>query len=99
MPKICIDPGHGGIDSGAVGPGGTREADVALAVALMAAPLIEAAGIEVVMTRTAATVPWPQASTYNDLHGRTEIANKAKTDVFLSIHCDSNSDSSANGTT
>ena len=99
MPKICIDPGHGGIDPGAVGPSGLKECDVVLAVALIVAPLIEAAGIEVVMTRTAATVPWSQASTYNDLHGRTEMANAAKVDVFLSIHCDSNSDSSAHGTT
>ena len=99
MKSICIDPGHGGIDPGAVGPTGVKEADITLAIGLLVAPYLEASGLQVTMTRTAATVPWSQSSAYNDLHGRTEIANVAKADVFLSVHCDSFSDSSAHGTT
>ena len=48
---IVLDPGHGGIETGAVGPGGTREADVNLQVARRARDLLEAAGYTVMMTR------------------------------------------------
>ena len=79
-PIICIDPGHGGKDSGAVGPGGLREADVVLSVALMlAARLMPIA--EVVLTR--------KSNVYLTLSERAEISNAAGPELFLSLHCNS----------
>jgi N-acetylmuramoyl-L-alanine amidase len=95
--SICLDPGHGGNDSGAVGPTGLREADVTLAVGLLVAADLQAAGIDVVMTRRTAAVPWSQATTDEDLQARCTIAIKAKTDMFLSIHCNSFTDPTAHG--
>ena len=79
-PIICIDPGHGGKDPGAVGPGGLKEADVVLSVALMlAARLLPIA--EVVLTR--------KSNVYLTLSERAEISNKAGAELFLSLHCNS----------
>lgn len=99
MSKSISDPGHGGIDPGTIGPGGTREADVVLPVVLQAASYLKASGIEALLTRSSASVPWKQVSgqPYYDLHGRTEIANNAKADIFLSVHCNA-ATPSAHGT-
>lgn len=51
-PVIMLDPGHGGIDPGAIGPGGVKEKDVAFAVALAAQSQLKAKGYIVHMTRT-----------------------------------------------
>lgn len=79
MGKIVIDPGHGGRDTGTIGPNGLMEKDVALDVAKRLAKLIEERlGAQVVLTRTEdVTVP---------LEARTELANQEKADLFLSIH-------------
>ncbi len=76
---VVIDPGHGGVDPGSIGPRGTREKDVALAVALeLARALEQNPRIQVILTRT--------ADTLIALADRPRIANEAGGDFFLSVH-------------
>lgn len=76
---IVIDPGHGGRDTGAIGPNGLREKDVVLDIGLKLRNLIqERLGVRVVMTRT--------EDVFVPLEERTAIANRAKADFFISIH-------------
>lgn len=75
--KVCLDCGHGGSDPGAVKGSRTEKADV-LRLGLKVRDLLTAAGINVVLTRTA-----NESVSIND---RCKIANAAKCDYFLSIH-------------
>ena len=75
--KVCLDCGHGGKDPGAVNGTRTEKADV-LRLGLKVRDLLTAAGINVVLTRTA-----DESVSIND---RCKIANAAKCDYFLSIH-------------
>jgi N-acetylmuramoyl-L-alanine amidase len=76
---IVIDPGHGGKEVGAVGPGGLLEKDITLAVARkLAASLASKTGARVVMTR--------EDDSIVSLDQRTAIANQYKADLFLSVH-------------
>ena len=75
---IVIDPGHGGPDPGAVGINGLRETDVVLDVSLQLAQLLQAKGINVLMTRT--------SEVDVDLPPRVALANNSRADLFLSIH-------------
>ena len=75
---IVIDPGHGGPDPGAVGLNGLRETDVVLDVSLQLAQLLQAKGINVLMTRT--------SEVDVDLPPRVALANNSRADLFLSIH-------------
>ncbi|WP_034869588.1 cell wall-binding repeat-containing protein [Clostridium lundense] len=93
--KVCIDPGHGGYDSGAVGPNGVLEKNVNLAIALKTGKILKANGIEIVYTRTNDNVPWP-ANVLQDLQMRCDIANNANVDYFVCIHANS-AGTSANG--
>ncbi len=77
--RVVVDAGHGGHDTGAIGPGGTREKDVSLAIAKKLAARLEEAGLEVVLTR--------DDDTYVKLEDRTRIANRQKGDLFISVHC------------
>lgn len=77
--RVIIDAGHGGHDTGAIGPTGVREKDVALAVVLKLKDKLEALGLEVVLTR--------DDDTFIALDQRTRIANKEHGDLFISIHC------------
>jgi N-acetylmuramoyl-L-alanine amidase len=77
--RIVVDPGHGGHDTGAIGAGGTREKDVALAISLKLVAKLEALGLEVVLTR-------PDDS-YVKLEDRATIANQQRGDLFISVHC------------
>ena len=77
--RVVLDPGHGGKDTGAVGPAGTREKDVTLDVAHRVAPVLSAAGIQVVLTR--------DDDRFVSLEERTARANAFGADLFLSIHC------------
>jgi len=77
--KVVIDPGHGGKDTGAIGPHGVREKDVALAIARKVAARVRALGLAVVLTR--------DDDSFVSLDDRTRIANEAKADLFVSIHC------------
>lgn len=83
--KVCIDPGHGGYDSGAVGPGGTKEKDIALKVSLKVGAILTKNGIDVIYTRTSDKCPWP-AEKSAELKMRCEISDKAKANYFVSIH-------------
>lgn len=76
---VVLDPGHGGYDTGAVGPSGLQEKDVVLDLALRLRRLLqERLGVRVIMTRAEDVfVPLPE---------RTAIANQAKADFFLSLH-------------
>lgn len=76
---IVIDPGHGGDQAGARGPGGTLEKDITLAVARRLKASLEARlGVRVVLTRDGdQTVP---------LDDRTSLANNNKADLFVSLH-------------
>jgi N-acetylmuramoyl-L-alanine amidase len=88
--RIVIDPGHGGHDSGTLGPGGIQEKDVVLDVALRVGKLLhQRLGAEIVYTR--------DDDTFIPLETRTAIANKAQADLFLSIHGNSSPEPSARG--
>ncbi|MGH9860882.1 MAG: N-acetylmuramoyl-L-alanine amidase, partial [Candidatus Acidiferrales bacterium] len=89
--RIVIDAGHGGHDTGTIGPTGMMEKDVSLDVALRLGKLIEARipGAEVVYTRT--------DDTFIPLESRAPIANQAKADMFISIHANSSRDRNARG--
>jgi N-acetylmuramoyl-L-alanine amidase len=88
--RVCIDPGHGGSDPGAVGPNGLKEAHVNLAVALKVAEKLRKAGVEVKLTRT--------SDVFIDLQPRCDIANSFGADYFVSIHCNSAGTPEAKGT-
>ncbi len=79
---VCIDAGHGGEDTGARGPGGLYEKNVTLAVARRLADSLNAIpGVHAMLTR--------DADFFIPLHDRYKIAEKAKADLFVSIHCNS----------
>jgi len=89
--KIVIDPGHGGRDTGTVGPNGLEEKDLVLDVSLRLGKLLASRlGAEVAFTRTDdAFVP---------LEDRTAIANREGADLFVSVHANSSRDPDARGT-
>lgn len=96
---IVIDPGHGGSDSGAVGPNQTQEKTITLAVAQKVQTLLEKAGAQVLMTRVDDTdVYGPNASAVNELRARTQVANDNNADLFVSIHINAFSNPTASGT-
>ena len=76
-----LDPGHGGKDSGAVGPTGLKEKDVVLSVCQIAKGMLIAAGVEVFLTRT--------GDTFVELPERAAMANALGADRYLSVHCNS----------
>lgn len=90
---IVLDAGHGGKDPGNLGTGRykDREKDIALEVTKKVGRLIEEQlkDVKVVYTRT--------GDSFVELQGRTAIANRAKADLFISIHCDAFTDPSAHG--
>lgn len=100
--KITIDPGHGGNDSGAIGPTGVMEKSVTLRVAQELKRLLIAEGATVYMTRTTDTEVSPKgagASDIEELQARCDIPNKNGSDIFISIHMDSFTSGAAKGTT
>lgn len=77
--RVALDAGHGGIDPGSDGPTGLVEKELALDITLRLGKLLEErGGIEVLYTR--------KDDSFVDLHERAPFANKAKADLFLSIH-------------
>lgn len=91
---ICVDPGHGGKDPGAVGPNGLRESDVTLDVSRRLVSLLKTQGHSVVLTHNGdKTWSSPNAS----LAYRVNVANKARADLFVSIHCNAALSPSAHG--
>lgn len=100
--KIVIDPGHGGEDSGAIGPSGVTEKSITLQIAKEVERMLKEAGAKVIMTRTTDTEVSPkhrQATDVDELQARCDVANKAKADIFISIHMDSFTSREASGTT
>ena len=88
--KIVIDPGHGGHDTGTIGPGGLEEKDLVLDVGRRLGKLLETRlGAEVVYTR--------KDDTFIPLETRTAVANQARADLFVSIHANSSRDPGARG--
>jgi len=87
--RIVIDPGHGGIDTGTIGRGKTMEKDITLAVAMkLRERLIKLGVADIRMTRT--------DDHAISLQERIDYANKAKADMFVSIHVNSLPGSRAN---
>jgi len=89
--RIVIDAGHGGHDTGTIGPTGLMEKDLCLDVALRLGKIIEQRlpGADVVYTRS--------DDSFVPLEERTNIANQAKADLFISIHANSSRDHAARG--
>jgi N-acetylmuramoyl-L-alanine amidase len=89
--RIVIDAGHGGHDTGTIGPTGLMEKDLALDLALRLGKLIETRlpAAEVIYTRS--------EDTFVPLEQRTAIANNSKADLFLSIHANSSTDPQIGG--
>jgi N-acetylmuramoyl-L-alanine amidase len=88
--KIVIDPGHGGYDTGTIGPNGLLEKDLVLDVSKRLGKLLEARlGAEVVFTR--------RDDTFIPLETRTVIANQEQADLFVSVHANSSHDPDARG--
>jgi N-acetylmuramoyl-L-alanine amidase len=82
---IAIDPGHGGEDPGAVGPGGTREKDVVLQVAHRLRERINAGAVNGNPMRAYLT---RDADFFVPLHIRVQKARRVQADLFVSIHAD-----------
>jgi N-acetylmuramoyl-L-alanine amidase len=89
--RIVIDPGHGGHDTGTIGPTGLMEKDLCLDVALRLGKIIRQRlpGAEVVYTRS--------DDTFISLEERTRVANESRADLFISIHANSSHDHAARG--
>lgn len=97
---ICLDPGHGGSDPGAIGPTGTQEKDNTLAISLLLRDKLEKNGAIVVMTRDSDTdVKAPDSSAQEELGARVNIANHHGADIFISIHNDAFTNPQASGST
>ncbi len=78
---VALDPGHGGEDSGAVGPGGTREKDVVLQIAHRLRDRInQQANMRAYLTR--------DTDFFVPLHVRVQKARRVQADLFISIHAD-----------
>jgi N-acetylmuramoyl-L-alanine amidase len=96
-PLVVVDAGHGGADPGARGPGGTREKDVALAVARLVAEILrEEGGVEVRLTR--------ERDVLVPLRERPRLANRWRGEggadrpaLFLSVHANAHRDRAARG--
>ena len=87
---IAVDAGHGGVDPGAIGRGGTREKDVTLAIARALARRINAeSGMHAVLTR--------DRDEFLELRDRIARARAARADMFISVHADAIADRSVSG--
>ncbi|VTN10736.1 N-acetylmuramoyl-L-alanine amidase AmiA precursor [Raoultella terrigena] len=84
-----LDPGHGGIDTGAIGHNGSKEKHVVLAIAKTVRSILRSNGIDARLTRT--------GDTFIPLYDRVEIAHQHGADLFMSIHADGFTNPSAAG--
>jgi N-acetylmuramoyl-L-alanine amidase len=82
---VALDPGHGGEDPGAVGPGGTREKDVVLQIAHRLRDRINASVINGNPMRAYLT---RDADFFVPLHQRVQKARRVQADLFVSVHAD-----------
>jgi len=81
---VVVDAGHGGLDSGGVGPGGVTEKSLNLAIAERLRAELEQRGAVVYMTR--------EGDTFPDLRQRARFANAKHADYLISVHCDASPD-------
>ena len=88
-PLVVIDPGHGGHDPGTTASDGAAEKELALAIASRLCAAMKAEGIRAEMTRS--------VDTFLSLAERTELANQASADLFVSIHLNSSPDTATSG--
>jgi len=87
---IVVDPGHGGTETGAIGPGGAQEKEITLQIARrLASALPRVLSCRVVLTRDSDSVL--------SLDDRTAVANHEKADLFLSVHANSSRVPGAHG--
>ena len=87
---VILDPGHGGVDPGAVGRKHLQEKEVNLGIAKALKKKLENFGLKVILTRS--------DDRFVALSERTRFTNEQKADLFISIHCNSSNDSrKANG--
>jgi len=84
--RVAIDPGHGGPDSGAVGPTGLCEKDANLAISMALRQELLSAGAEVFMTRERDVAVGPGGSRGAELEARVAASKAAKADLFISVH-------------
>lgn len=89
QPVIVLDPGHGGVETGAIGPSGLQEKDVTLDLARRLKTLLERQGVTVVLTRDDDRVL--------PLDDRTAIANHNRAILFISLHMNASKRKSAVG--
>jgi N-acetylmuramoyl-L-alanine amidase len=82
---IALDPGHGGEDPGAIGPGGTQEKDVVLQLAFLLRERINAASVRGNPMRAYLT---RDADFFVPLHVRVQKARRVQADLFISLHAD-----------
>ena len=88
--RVVLDPGHGGFDSGAVGPTGLKEADINLQIGKMLADSLNSQGnIKAFLTR--------RGDYFVPLSERTVVANQYRADLFVSIHINANENRTAKG--
>ena len=87
---IAVDAGHGSPDPGAIGKLGTKEKDITIDIAKRVKNLLEARGAKVIMTRT--------GEAEIGLYRRTDIANAARANIFVSIHMNANDNRAIGGT-
>lgn len=88
--RVMIDPGHGGKDSGAIGPTGLKEKDVVLALGRMLREKLSRTGeFDVRMTR--------DTDVFIPLEERTAMANKARAEIFVSLHINASRNRRAEG--
>ncbi len=87
---VVIDPGHGGVDPGAIGAGGTQEKEIVLRVGLALREALRArGGYRVIMTR--------DGDRFVRLSDRVRIARRANADLFVSLHADAAAGRTARG--
>jgi len=86
---VVLDPGHGGIDTGAIGPNGSKEKHVVLAIAKNVRNILRSKGIETRLTRS--------SDQFIPLDERIEIAHQHDASLFMSIHADGFTNPSAAG--
>ena len=87
--KIVIDPGHGGLDPGAIGAMGTQEKAIVLQISFKIGAILTKNGVETVYTR--------EIDKTQSLQAKCDVSNNAKPDYFVSIHANSFTSTTASG--
>ena len=95
---IFIDPGHGGPDPGALGPTKTQEKNNTLAISLSLNEILKQAGANVILSRTTDVSPAAKYTQLECLQSRVSLARASNADLFISIHNDSFTSSTVQGT-